>query len=137
MVDVTKNADDRAQLTRLVYARLKDPKFRKSLTVGSDGSRPVVAALLSDLMIDLVQRATDSGGMINAVVPYRNGALVFTIRAEAGNEPTASNTSRLKNDCTVGLLLARVGLTDETAFHFVVGSDDRRKSGEAELVGIA
>lgn len=137
MADVSQQADEkRTALPRLIYRRLKDPSFRRRLTVGPDGSRPIVVALPTDLMLDVVKRTVDSGGMINVVVPYLNGAVIFTVRAEVEAGADAK-TAQLKDDCTVGLLLERVRLTSEPAFHFVVDSGNEPQRGEAELVALA
>lgn len=84
----------RADLMRRVGPALALPPEQSGLTVvRADGTRPVVAALATDLVSDVVREVRESGGSANVVV--REGLrLVVLAMHEAGSESLSGDVAR-------------------------------------------
>jgi len=95
-----------------VYRRLGDHDFTRQLTAKApDGSRPVVVVMPEDTMPALGGQILAVGGAANVAVPFLNAVMVFALHAEHGDDdidPCDGNL--LATDCTVGLLMARIGV---------------------------
>lgn len=127
----------RDDLTRQVYARMVNADFRALLTaVAPDGSRPVVVALPSDLVRDVLPRVESLGGAANLVVPVRNGFMVVGIRSHP-DITTRDESALLVDDCTVGLLLSRVMEDMDRGYELAYEFGDVKSHATADLAGLA
>lgn len=130
-------ADDlRQRVTKLVYKNLADRAFRELLTATApDGFRPVVVALPTDPVRNLLHKLEAAGHAANVVMPKANGFVVIAISDDVADGEQAA---RIRPECTVGVFLARV-LSDgrEGSYRFVVeGPGAHRERGRAELVAL-
>lgn len=111
----------RADLTHLVYSRLRDPVFRRLLkAVGPGGERPVVVALRDDLVSELLRQVHAVGGSASVVLSglvdvVEDPDELFVLSLEFKLEGACTSVNgpvippeTLRGDCTVGVLLERV-----------------------------
>lgn len=134
---------DRAATTRFVYERLARPGFRSRLTATApDGTRPVIVTMREDPLGVLVDQVRTAGGAGNVVLPTLNGVVVLAVTTVEGDGAPDGGLPALRSDCTVGVLLARLGLDgllpEEGVVHdfTVVGPDSRTERGRAELIAL-
>ncbi len=135
---------DRAAINRMVFHKLSDRAFRQRLTaVAPDGTRPIVAALPSDQLSELIGPIVAVGGGANIVVPWLNGILAFTLFVEhrPDDVPADVDVEGHLGDCTLGVFLARL-LVDGGGGRFAYAVTFTDVGGEptqarAELVAVA
>lgn len=99
--------DERADLMKRVGRAMALPPAQSGLSVTrSDGTRPVVGALASDLVVDVLRRVHESGGAANVVVAEGPRIVVLAMR-EDGEQPSAQDAVVHRN-VTMAMLLAPV-----------------------------
>lgn len=131
---------DRPTVTRLVYQRLADPSFRRSLTaVAPDGSRPIIVALRDDPMRSLLDRLRAADGAANVVVPALNGFIVVAMIDEPEDDASAdANVQVISADCTVGVFVERLHIDEGTAVYRLPtrDADPSPHGGRAKVVAL-
>lgn len=129
---------DRTRMTRLVYQRLADARFRRCLTAADpdDGTHPIIVALRDDLMRALTEKIGSAGGSANVVIPVLNGFIVLAMECEPGESGPDSEV--LTPNCTVGLFVERLHIDDEGTTYHLADEDERPRpeSGRARLVAL-
>jgi hypothetical protein len=136
---------DRAQLTKLTYTKLADPRFRERLkAVAPDGTRPITIAQRDDQMTFVLDDVIRLGGSSNVVVPFLNGVAVLTMVMDVGAHDNHGKPCNLiKGECTVGVFIERLRSDEAFAdggvlYGFVIERQDlRQDAGQAELVAVA
>lgn len=132
---------DRARITSYAMARLADPGFRAKLAaVTPTGERPIIAALRSDRLLDVIDRVHESGGAGNVIVPVvgNDGFVIMAIRVQKVAHTEVHDGERLGTDCTVGLAIRRLledGALDQSRVYYT-GADDSEEA-TTELIGVA
>ena len=126
---------DRAEITRSVYQRLADPRFRARLTATApDGTRPILIALRTDPMSALLDQLDAVGRAASVVVPYLNGFFLLTMHEDADASDDA--VQPLTADCTVGVFLARMLTEDQPTVYGFQRPNRSSETGTAELVAL-
>lgn len=96
--------DERAELMRRVGRALILPAEQSGLTVvRSDGTRPVVAALPSDLLADVLQEVRESGGSANVVV--REGSRLMVLAMLVSGPVPSTGEVAAHSDMRMDMLL--------------------------------
>jgi hypothetical protein len=134
---------DRAELTKAVYNKLTESRFRERLTATApDGSRPITVALREDSIRSLLERIELVGGSSNVVVPTLNGFVVISVVGESGRKrSTDQRPDVLNGHCTVGVFMERLRLDGphgEAVTYLFEVKDRAQKTerGRAELVAV-
>lgn len=132
---------DRGRITSYAMARLADPGFRAKLSaVTPAGERPIIAALRSDRLLDVIDRVHESGGAGNVLVPVvgNDGFVIMAIRVQKVAQTEVHGGEHLGTDCTVGVAIRRLiedGAIDHPLVYYT-GTDDSEEA-TTELVGVA
>lgn len=133
----------RGDLSRLVYSLLCVPSFRSKLVATtSDGAKPIVIALRSDLVGGVLREVTAHGGNANVVVEAGEGVVILSIDDGPAEQIAANDgdVPTLTSDCTVGVLMARLFADgDRARYRFVSPGPEGSApvAGSAQLVGAA
>lgn len=131
---------DRADLTRMIYRKLLDPRFRHRLSArDTEGSHPILVAMRTDRMMAMLHQVESVGGAANVIVPSLNGFLVLAVEADETPDDAPGAVPTLDAASTVGafleLLRLEVPSGDNYSCRFVVDGT-QPESGFAELVAI-
>lgn len=131
---------DRTEITRYVFDRLADPRWRQMMTVANkDGEKPVLVALRSDKVGRVLDNVMKAGGAANTVVPHLGGYVIITMEAANQSRP-GKPKGNLSRDCTVGVLLEQLHLDGGgSTYSFSTDAKGTKaaSAGRAELVGLA
>jgi hypothetical protein len=137
---------NRDSIVEHALGRLVDQSFREKLTaVLPDGSRPIVPALLSDPLIDVLRQVHSGGGAGNVLVPVApngKGYCVIAMRVRSVADSESAGRDVLSSEITMGVLIARAlqdGSDNGEMSYFVPGGcdDDGAEVAETEFVGCA
>lgn len=132
----------RADVTRSLYANLKDREFRARLeAVDQDGDYPLVVVLPDDLMRDVIGKLHSVGGNGSLVMPKAGGFMVVSMIHTPLDEMVATcghSPADLTPDCTVGAFFARVFSDGDEggAYQFMDDAGTVQERGHAELVAV-
>lgn len=127
---------NRDEIMELAYQRLRDPVWRARLTARSaDGSSPIVFALPSDSMAEILRQAEAFGGNANVVLAVLNGITVFTM--EDPVDKAAAAGCPIPSDVTAGLFFQRLVSDGGSATYCFGDAGGHTESGHAELVALA
>ena len=100
-------SSERAALMKRVGRALVLPPEQSGLTVTrADGTRPIVGALGSDLVADVLRAVREAGGSANVVTQDGARIVVLAMR-EDGNESLADDVA-IHSDARMDMLLALI-----------------------------
>jgi len=132
---------DRMAISADIAKRLNDPSFRAILSsTAPDGSTPIIPALRSDILRDVLVDVNAAGGAGNVVVPIANGYMVIALKAVAAVHSRAKQPPALDPRQTVGVLMARLiedGGVGATLTYRIKGLGPNARPARADLLGIA
>ncbi|MGH7069176.1 MAG: hypothetical protein ACREFO_04075 [Acetobacteraceae bacterium] len=130
---------DREAITSYALQRLLDPKFRRRLQATTpDGEQPIIAALPHDLLSDVWGQVHDLGDAGNVLFPLGDGFLLLAMTLTQVSDRESEAPDRLRDECTMGLFVARLmhdgGMANEVVYRV---TDEVVEKGRADLVGVA
>jgi len=133
------NDVDRSALTADVAKKLVEPGFAKLLSaVAPDGTTPVIPALRSDVLEDILKDVQAAGGAGNIVVPVMNGYLVIALKFVNSRKAADHDAATLAAKMTIGVLIARImedgGKGATLTYRIAI---EGRKEARADLAGLA
>lgn len=132
MVDVR-----REDIIAYALKRLADASFRRQLTaVAEDGTRPIIPALLSDKLSDVVLEVHRHAGAGNVVIPLKQGYFLCALHVTPTPGEQASAFPMISPDVTMGVMIARLFQDGGTASYTVPdGCEGWPEVASTELVG--
>lgn len=99
----------RSRVLADVYRRLADADFaRRFSALADDGTRPIVPALPSDHVSEMLRQVVLAGGRANVVTASFDGFVVFEAEAGGSDVRPHCDVHQIEADTTVGVLLAHM-----------------------------